>query len=431
MLHYNIWFIAAVFIVGLSLSSCVYDYEDDSDDNDNIRINAMSVSGTRTAFETDDEGFAVLFWEENALTGLESPNGELPLPYLYREAPQPADFYSQTVYDVGYPYPLPETTMLYATGYAPASVLSSGDNFRTLNVDKNDPGRGRHDLLGCDLWPEVYRGSQGDPFAKDKNKLYFRHLAAKLVFYADRDRETMENKHFVRNVQISRLYMSIDGGTTWTAMHTPSQFRWSQMTEDDFSSSYTKTIEAVKATQGNEGVSENPRYGYRVYASDTFSGNDAGFVLKRNASDRVPINGMHIDSCYVCSPVENGAVSPGRPIRLKMDISAELSFPSDFPLGDSGDGESTTDDLTFTRTWKDVELGAIYHLGEDGKVIVAENEKVKVFKPGNEYRVYIHFYRTGVNLTALEMPWNPGGVHYITIPGGDKQPADEDETNKQ
>ncbi len=49
-------------------------------------------------------------------------------------------------------------------------------------------------------------------------------------------------------------------------------------------------------------------------------------------------------------------------------------------------------------------------------------QPIRMFKPGNEYRIYIHFYRTGVNLTAQELPWNYGGPHYIEIEGGDKQP---------
>ncbi len=435
VLYHTIWLIAMVFIAGTSLSSCVYDDEGDSGESDNIRINTMVVNGSRIAsvVEADNDRFVVLFWRENDLASLKSSDSDFPVPYLSKEAPQSVEFYNQTVYDTGYPYPYPETTMLYATGYAPASALTLEGNFRTLKVNEDDPDKGRHDFLGCDLWPEVYRGSQSDPFAKDKNKLYFRHLAAKLKFYADRDRESMENKQFVRNVRITNLYMRTDGGNDekgWLPMYTPSQFKWDEMTEGDFTSSYNKTIAEVIATPGNEGILENrkkPQYGYRIYNSTSFSGNDATFVLHRNASDRVPISGMYIDSCYVCNPIVDGAVSIEQPIRLKMDISAELSFHPDFPLNDSGDGAITTDDLTFTRIWTGVELDAIYPLNEDGSVnTTADAAKVKVFKPGNEYRVYIHFYRTGVNLTAMEMPWNPGGVHYITISGGDKQPADGD-----
>ncbi|MEY8688106.1 hypothetical protein AB9N12_18960 [Bacteroides sp. AN502(2024)] len=439
VLYHTIWLIAMTFIAGVSLSSCVYDGEDDSGESDNIRINTMVINGSpRIAplADTDNDKFVVLFWREDELASLKSTTSDFPVPYLSREAPQSVEFYNQTVYDTGYPYPYPETALLYATGYAPTSALTPEGNFRTLKVNEGDPNKGRHDFLGCDLWPEAYRGSQSDPFAKDKNKLYFRHLAAKLKFYADRDRESMENKQFVRNVRITNLYMRTDDGNDeagWHPMHTPSEFQWDVMKEGDFTSSYKKTIDEVKATPGNEGVSTMPQYGYRVCASEAFSGNDGGaFVLHRNAADRVPISGMYIDSCYVCNPIETGAVSGDqlKPIRLKMNISAELSFRFDFPLND-GSGGSLTDDLTFTRTWTNVQLSAIYPVGTDGKVNQEEAGKVKVFEAGKEYRIYIHFYRTGVNLTALEMPWNQGGVHYITISGdGIIQPADEKEKNK-
>ncbi len=418
------------FIAGMSLPSCVYDDGADTGESDNIRINATVIDGSRTApaAETGNNRFTVLFWTEDQLTILKGSNSGFPLPYLSKEAPQPVEFYSQNVYDTGYPYPFTETDMLYATGYAPSTVLTSDDNFRTLikKTDNDDPDKGRHDFLGCDLWPEVYRGSKKDPFAKDKNRLYFRHLAAKLIFYADRDRETMMNKQFVRNVKITDLEMSTDGGTTWTSMHTPSQFTWSAITDDDLTSSYSKTIEAVKKTPGNDMVKSAPQYGYHIYASETFAGKDSGFVLQRNASDRVPIDGNYVDSCYVCNPTANGTVTVGQPIRLRMDISAEMSFHPDFPESDSGQDSSTTDDLTFTRTWNEVQLTAIYQIDEKGDKV---DEKVTEFKPSREYRVFIHFHRSGVNLTAMEMPWNYGGVHYITISGDDKTVV-ENRTNK-
>ena len=147
-------------------------------------------------------------------------------------------------------------------------------------------------------------------------------------------------------------------------------------------------------------------------------------MLQRNATDRVPIDGMDIDSCYVCNLIdEDGSVKKGNPIQLKMDISAEMSFDPNFPMND-GSG-SITDDLTFTREWKGVTLDAIYGvtIGSNGEVQTMDTA-IDEFKPGNEYRIYIHFHRTGVNLVARELPWNYGGIHYITIPGGDK-PTDD------
>ena len=331
------------------------------------------------------------------------------------------------MFDTRFPYPVPEDTYIHATGYAPGNVLKPDAEYgyRRLTAAVGDTEKGRYDFLGCDFWEGVFKGSLKDPFAQDKNKLYFRHLAAKLVFYADRDRETMENKQYVRNVQVKRLQMSIDGGSTWTPMYTPHTFEWKNLAETDFTESYKKTIAAVRLIEGNESAARTgPKAGYKVVAAEEFAGEDSDYVLQRNATDRVPIDGMDIDSCYVCNLIdEDGSVKKGNPIQLKMDISAEMSFDPNFPMND-GSG-SITDDLTFTREWKGVTLDAIYGvtIGSNGEVQTMDTA-IDEFKPGNEYRIYIHFHRTGVNLVARELPWNYGGIHYITIPGGDK-PTDD------
>lgn len=224
---------------------------------------------------------------------------------------------------------------------------------------------------------------------------------------------------------MKNLRMSIDGGNTWTPMYTPHTFEWKELTETDFTESYKKTIAAVRLIEGNGSAADtNPKAGYKTVAAEKFAGEDSDYVLQKNATDRVPIDGMNIDSCYVCNPIdENGSVKKGSPIQLKMDISAEMSLDPNFPMND-GSG-STTDDLTFTREWKGVTLDAIYvvTIGLNGKVQMTDTA-IDEFKPGNEYRIYIHFHRTGVNLVARELPWNYGGIHYITIPGGDK-PIDD------
>ncbi len=98
-----------------------------------------------------------------------------------------------------------------------------------------------------------------------------------------------------------------------------------------------------------------------------------------------------------------------------MDITAELSFNPEFPASSSTG--STTDEITYTHTWRDMELEAIYQVDANGNKTA---QTVHEFKPGMEYRVYIHFFRKGVNLVAIEQPWNVGGVHYISISGSDK-----------
>ncbi len=451
----------AAFLAGLLLSSCIYDDGDDSMNlSSTISINAAAVSGGRAvpASETGDNSFMALFWMQPEHLEQVSGTGEpWPAPYLASRAPQLVSFYEQSAFDTRYPYPYPETTVLYATGYAPGNVLqprtdeaTARPDYRTLTATVDELEKGRCDFLSCDVWREVYRGCQDDPFAQDKNKLYFRHLAAKLVFYADRDEATMENRQYVRNVQVKNLRMSTDGGTSWTPMYTPNEFEWKGLTPAiDFTSSYEKMIDAVRGISGNAGAATTvPKAGYKAVGAETFAGEGSGFVLQRSDTDRVPIDGMSIDSCYVCNPMaEDGTTLINQPIRLKMDIRAEMSFDPNFPMkddkdtdtgdsgtsGDTDDGSgSLTDDLTFTREWKNVTVDAIAEvtIAADGTV-QKTNESVREFAPGCEYRIYIHFYRTGVNLAAQEWPWNFDGIHYITIPGGNQSGTKEPGGGKQ
>ena len=177
-------------------------------------------------------------------------------------------------------------------------------------------------------------------------------------------------------------------------MYTPHTFEWKNLAETDFTESYKKTIAAVRLIEGNESAARTgTKAGYKVVAAEEFAGEDSDYVLQRNATDRVPIDGMDIDSCYVCNLIEeDGSVKKGNPIQLKMDISAEMSFDPNFPMND-GSG-SITDDLTFTREWKGVTLDAIYGvtIGSNGEVQTMDTA-IDEFKPGNEYRIYIHFHR--------------------------------------
>jgi len=416
-------------LIPLLLTACSNDAGEADTTSDNVRVNTIAVAGTRAATVGSDNSFMLLFWSEKdhlELNEVYTKSTPWPEPYFAVRAPQPVDFYQNSVFDTNHPYPADETKYIYATGYAPGNVLvpDANDRYKRLIVQDDGMEKGRYDLLGCDVWSDVYKGSLKDPFAQDKNKLYFRHLAAKLVFYADRDKESMENKQYVRNVKITNLEMSIDGGTHWRSMYTPSEFEWKALSEGDITTSYGKVIDAVRGITGNESASgTRPFAGYKVSAVTEFAGrnvsgdNTKDYVLQKNATDRVPISGMVIDSCYVCNPLaNNGNVLNGSAIKLRMDISAELSFDPNFPMSD--DKGSTTDDLTFTRHWNKVVLEAINAVDENGNV--QENDDIKEFKPGNEYRVFIHFNRTGVNLVARELLWNIGGVHHVTIVGGDK-----------
>jgi len=384
-----------------------------------VKVNtAVAGVASRGTAAVEDNTFMLLFWRNADHLEQASANPTLwLLPYLASHAPQPVHFYGVSVYDTNYPYPSDAT--LYATGYSPGSVISysTDEGYRLLTVNINDPDKkGRYDFLGCDVWREVFRGHLSDPYSQEKNKLYFRHLASKLKFFADRDDATMENRQFVRNVQIRDLQMSTDGGKTWTPMHTPSAFEWKTLGPADFTAAYMEAIDAAKRVAGNEAAASTlPKAGYKASASEEFAGKGSGYLLARGNTDQVPISGCVIDSCFVCNRISGGGAVQDKPIRLRMDIRAEMSYDMTFPKPDN---ESTTDNVTFTREWPGVELSAIEKVDDSGATV--PGDPVRLFKAGNEYRVYIHFSRTGVNLAAREMPWDYAGIHPVPIIGGDK-----------
>lgn len=460
---------AAMLLAGALLASCSDKGEEGPEYlSDTIRVNTLAVGSSRVPkTDVDDHTFMVLFWRDPAHlefdpaagAGAWSSASAEPILYLAGQAPQPVAFYERSVYDLRYPYPDSELTELYATGYSPGSMLGpkDGHDYRTLEVDEELLGTGksegntsnpihahlgRYDYMGCDVWREVYFGSRADPFAQDRNRLYYRHLAAKLLVFADRDKESMENKQFVRDVRVTNLFMSIDGGQNWLPMYTPSAFEWQELVPSDFTAAYNKTIAAVKALPANGSVpaDSRPKAGYKTVKAAPFAGSlDPAFTLQRKTyGDRVPIYGMFIDSCFVCNPFNNetGAVQANKPIQLKMDITALLSYDPNFPDapdapndaaggstgvdvggGDtSGDGEGNGN-LTFWRTWREMKITSIKELDPATGEETGASETV--FEPGCEYRIYIHFYRTGVDLVARKLPWDSGGSHYIPIPGGD------------
>lgn len=433
--YHIILILFAAILAILSLPSCSSDsngMDSPEPQQGTIRVNTVAVGGSRAGDDGSsfDNTFMILLWDTSNAALLEKDT--YGVPYHRSIAPQPVMFYTRSVYDTRYPY-LPENredrkpNYLYATGYAPGNVLepmlpkdNNTHNYEILTANVPAEQIGRYDFLGCDLWKDVYKGCQDDPFSQEKNKLYFRHLAAKLTFYADRDKATMENKQFVRNVEITNLRMSIDGGKTWTEMYTPSEFKWEKLESSDFTKAYRAAIDNAK---GISGVTSDPNFGYKATKATGFAGaGNSDFVLKKPTVDRVPIGGMDIDSCYVCNPIgDDGKVSIDQPIQIRMDISADMSYHPSFPKPEN---DHDTNDLTFTRKWENVTVTKIKAIDADGK---ETTESIKEFKPGHEYRIYIHFFRTGINLVAKEMPWDYGGLHYVTIPGSDPKEENPDD----
>lgn len=398
-----------------------------------IRVTTDMAPGRYDKILPGEDPFMLMLWEDTAQ--LETPGTTgWTAPYLASESPQSVAFYRDFVYDLGVPYPALVGQILYATGYSPAISLIPTDNYRVLTYsvpEGTETGAGikeaeRTDFLGCDVWSDVFRGSVNDPFAQDKNRLYFRHLASKLVIYADRDPVTMESRQFVRKVKVTNLCMRIDGGE-WTPLYAPTEFTWGPLDPaHDFSTAYASLLDEIKKIPGNTTVTSVPAAGYKASDVTQFAGPaNASFVMQRRladgtpASDRIPVKGMALDSCYIVSPLTTEGFPRKGKIELRMDISAEMSYDFPFPLPDDEadtTDSSTTDDMTFTRTWTDMTVNAIKVVDANGNVT---DTNVDVFKPGNEYHVYIHFSRTGVNMVARELPWSYGGIHYIAIIGGD------------
>jgi len=428
-------------LLGLpALQSCIYDNVPPEADPApaSIRVNTMLAGGpwrspSPLSAEGSGKNFTVLFWQRpEKLLEPPSANGDYSFwlaPYLASTAPKAVTEYTDLTFDTNYPYPVPETAELFATGYAPSDVLAPDATegyhriafVEQLSDGQTKPRKGRYDFLGCDAWNEVYYGSQSSPFAQERNKLYFRHLASKLLFYAERDQASMENKQYVRFVEVTGIEMTTDDGASWTPLHTPVSFEWDALDKDNsLTDAYTKVISAVRTLTG---VTTAPAAGYRTATSGPLP---ADFKILRRTPDgkpsvdRVPIAGHPIDSCYVCNPYVDGTEQAAKPIRLRMNISAELSFDLTFPKSDK-DG-STTDDLTFTRTWTGLET-RIYEVNTDGTP--DRTKEVTRFRPGREYRIYLNFSRTGVNLVARELPWDYGGIHYVGITGSDPKTESE------
>ncbi len=386
-----------------------------------IKVNTRAINDfgpTDLQDDGRDKSFMLLLWLApfNLENAVDDPSF-WKSPYLAGHAPQSVSFYDRITFDTDRTYP---SLPVYATGYSPGALLKPDDTagYRKLAVQStptvNPDDLGRYDFMSCDVWSEVYSGSEDDPFSQEKNRLYFRHLASKLLFYAYREKSSMENKQFVRNVKVKNLRMSIDGGVTWTAMHTPRKMEWMTLGDGDFTASYNDVITKVRGLAGNEtAAGTRPKAGYKVTESMTFAGENSGYVLQRHNIDRVPIEGQNVDSCFVCSPMAGGVVQKKLPIKLKMDISAEMSYDRHFSEPEGG---SATDNLTFTKEWLGVVLDKISVVDASGN---ATSESVDEFKPGREYRVYIKFSRTGIDLVAKQLPWDFGCVFVITIVGGD------------
>lgn len=332
-----------------------------------IRVNT-SVKGGGSAYAIGDTWVGeelpakLFFWHDNDFSTLNSEQPtNAPTPYFTYLMNDPVTsfcFNDSRWLDTGHPYP--EKTSVYATGYAPRTILEEDPTlgFRKLRVTETDLQKVAHcDFLSCDARDEQV-GSFTKPFGNSaSNELQFRHLTSKILLFASRH-ETITGEVYVRKVKAN---LSLSGGED--KFHVPSVIEWSSL--------------------GTE-------WGYQVKEYELL---ESSLVFQDNTEDMIMVlQHKRIDSCYVCQP-------PGvNTTAVDLEVTAEYSYMQDFGSP-----------YTFSWSGENLPIKAIDDSGNETTNYITE------FKPGYVYEIYLKFYKTGVIVTAREVEWNDGGIHYVPV----------------
>lgn len=347
-----------------------------------IRVNT-SVEGGGSTYAVGDEKAWVgeelpaklFFWHaadfKNETDKLLAGNsGNKPTPYftyLMNDAITSFSFADSRWLDTGHPYPKNTDNTeayVYATGYAPRTLLKEDatSGFRTLTVTETDLQKVAHcDFLSCDARSEQ-TGSFEHPFGNTKgNELQFRHLTSKILVYASRH-ETITGQVYVRKVQAT-LKLNNENDK----FHVPSVIEW-------------------KAPVS--GV--NTEWGYQVTEYQEL---ENGLTFQDNTDDMIMVlQDKRIDSCYVCQPSDVTTTA------VDLSVTAEYSYRQDF-----------SSPYEFTWSGTNLPIKALDENGEETANSITE------FKPGYVYEIYLKFYKTGVIVTAKEVEWEDGGIHYVPV----------------
>ena len=345
-----------------------------------IRVNT-SVEGGGSTYAAGDEAAWVgeelpaklFFWHAKDFDALKSTSTNTPTPYftyLMNDAITSFSFKDSRWLDTGHPYPEnPDKTeaYVYATGYAPRTLLKEDatSGFRTLTVTETDLQKVAHcDFLSCDARSKQ-KGSFENPFGNTAvNELQFRHLTSKILVYASRH-ETITGQVYVRKVKAT-LTLNNENGKN-EKFHVPSVIEW---------------------TDAASGV--NTEWGYQVTEYQKL---ENGLTFKDNTDDMIMVlQDKRIDSCYVCQPTTVTTTA------VDLSVTAQYSYLQDFSLP-----------YKFKWSGKDLSIKAI---GENGK---ETTNPITEFKPGYVYEIYLKFYKTGVIVTAKEVEWKDGGIHYVPV----------------
>ena len=265
---------------------------------------------------------------------------------------------------------------MYATGYAPRTLLTEDATlgFKKLTVTGGvDLQKVAHcDFLSCDARSEQ-KGSFEHPFGNTaNNELQFRHLTSKILVYASRH-ETITGQVYVRRVKATLTL-----NNTNNKFHVPSVIEW-------------------KAPVS--GV--NTEWGYQV---TEYKKLENGLTFQDNTDDMIMVlQDKRIDSCYVCQPADVTTTA------VDLSVTAEYSYLQDFSS-------------PYEFKWSGTNL-PIKAIDNDGQA--TNDATIKAFKPGYVYEIYLKFYKTGVIVTAREVEWEDGGIHYVPVypPGNSSDDA--------
>ena len=352
-----------------------------------IRVNT-SVEGAGSTY-ADGDGDAwrgeelpakLFFWHEadfSMLKTQQTTNAPTPyFTYLMNDAVTSFCFKDSRWLDTGHPYPEnPDNkeAFVYATGYAPRTLLTEDETlgFRKLTVAETDLQKVAHcDFLSCDARSEQM-GSFEKPFGNTAdNELQFRHLTSKILVYASRH-ESITGQVYVRKVN-AILTLNNENGKN-DKFHVPSVIEWEE------------------AASG-----ENTEWGYQVTAYQELKD---GLTFKDNTDDMIMVlQDKRIDSCYVCQPSDVTTTA------VDLSVTAEYSYLQDFSS-------------TYTFSWSGTNL-SIKEIDVSGK-----ETAITEFKPGYVYEIYLKFYKTGVIVTAKEVEWEDGGIHYVPVYPPDDTPS--------
>lgn len=344
-----------------------------------IRVNTSVDGGGSTYAAGDEEAWVgeelpakLFFWHAadfiNTLNNKSETNTPTPyFTYLMNDAITSFSFADSRWLDTGHPYPEnPDKTeaYVYATGYAPRTLLKEDETsgFRKLTVTETDLQKVAHcDFLSCDARSQQ-RGSFEHPFGNTAdNELQFRHLTSKILVYASRH-ETITGQVYVRKVQAT---LTLSDETD--KFHVPSEIEWKEPVS---------------------GV--NTEWGYQVTGTSPLTD---GLTFQDNTDDMIMVlQNKRIDSCYVCQPATVTTTA------VDLSVTAEYSYLQDFSL-------------PYDFTWSGTNL-PIKAINDSGQ---ATDEYITAFKPGYVYEIYLMFYKTGVIVTAKEVEWKDGGIHYVPV----------------